>query len=63
VAEATVEVTRQDHSITTFSRHIYMGVILRAHLVRVELHIQRNANREVAIVAKRPGKWENSVKT
>ena len=30
------------------SRHIYMGVILRAHPVRGEPHIQRNANREVA---------------
>jgi len=28
-----------------------MGVILRAHPVRGELHIQRNANGEVATVA------------
>jgi len=27
-----------------------MGVIFRAHLVRGESHIQRNANREVATV-------------
>jgi len=37
-----------DHSIIACSRHIYMGVVLRAHPVRGESHIQRNANREVA---------------
>jgi len=37
-----------------FAPHIYMGVILRAHLVRGESHIQRNANREVATAA---SKW------
>ena len=32
------------------SRHIYIGVILRVHSVRGELHIQRNASGEVAKV-------------
>ena len=31
-----------------FAPHIYMGVVFRAHPVRGESHIQRNANREVA---------------
>ena len=38
----------RDHVIIACSRHIYMGVILRAHPVRGESHIQRNANREDA---------------
>jgi len=41
---ATIEITQRDHSIIACSRHIYMGVVLRAHPVRGELHIQRNAN-------------------
>jgi len=42
-------ITCHNHSIITCSHHIqYMGVILRAHPVRGESHIQRNANREVA---------------
>ena len=45
------EITRHDHSIIACSRHVHMGVILRAHLVRGESHIQSNANREVATVA------------
>ena len=43
-----IEITRRDHSIIACSRHIYMGVILRAHPICGELHIQCNANREVA---------------
>jgi len=42
---------QQSHAIITLLllfRTIYMGVILRAHPVRGEPHIQRNANREVA---------------
>jgi len=46
--QATIEITRRDHSIIACSRHIYMGVVLRAHPVRGESHIQRNANQEVA---------------
>jgi len=38
----------RDHSIIALSRHVYMGVVLRAHPVRGESHIQRNANGEVA---------------
>jgi len=31
-----------------FLKKLYMGVILRAHHVRNETHIQRNTNQEVA---------------
>jgi len=48
--QATIEITRRDHSIIACSRHIYMGVILRAHPACGESHIQRNANREVTTV-------------
>jgi len=33
---------RRDHSIIACSRHVHMGVVLRAHPVRGESHIQRN---------------------
>ena len=46
--QQAIEITRRDHHIIACSRHIYMGVVLRAHPVRGESHIQRNANREVA---------------
>jgi len=46
--QATIEITCHDHSIIACSRHIYMGVILPAHPVRGESHIQCNANWEVA---------------
>jgi len=46
--QATIEITRRDHSIIACSRHIYIGVALRSHSVRGESHIQRDANREVA---------------
>jgi len=46
--QATIEITRHDHSVIACSCHIYMGVILRAHPVCGESLIQRNANREVA---------------
>jgi len=46
--QTTIEITCRDHCIIACSRHIYMGVILRAHPVRGESHIQRNANGEVA---------------
>jgi len=45
--QATIEITCHDHSIIACSRHAYMGVIRRAHPVRGESHIQRNANQEV----------------
>jgi len=45
---ATMKFTRRDHSIIACSCRIYMGVVLRAHSVRGELRIQRNANGEVA---------------
>jgi len=48
--QATTEITCHDHSIIACSRHIYLGVVLRAHPVRGELHIQRNANGEVATI-------------
>jgi len=48
----SAKITRHDHSVIACSRHIYMGVVLRAHLVRGESHIQRNANGEVATIAR-----------
>jgi len=45
------ELTCHDHSIIACSRRIYMRVVLRAHPVCGESHIQRNANREVATIA------------
>ena len=49
--QATIKITRHDHSIIACSRHIYMGVVLRAHPVRGESHIQRNSNGDVATAA------------
>jgi len=46
--QATIDSTCHDNSIIASSRHIYMGVVRRAHPVRGEPHIQRNANGEVA---------------
>ena len=51
VAARTIEITCHDHCIIACSHHMYMGGILRAHLVRGESHMQRNANREVAIIS------------
>jgi len=48
--QATIEITCHDHSVNAGSRHIYMGVIVGAHSVRGESHIQRNVNGDVAIV-------------
>jgi len=44
--QATIEIMRRNHSTIACSCHIYMGVILRAHLVRGESHNLRNANGE-----------------
>jgi len=41
--QATVEITRRDHSIIACSHHVCMGVVLRSHSVRGEPRIQRNA--------------------
>jgi len=49
--QATIEFTCHDHSIIACSRHLYMGVVLRAHAVRGESHNQRNANGEDATLA------------
>jgi len=45
--QATIEFTRRDHYYCLFAPHIYI-IVLRAHPVRGESHIQRNANGEVA---------------
>jgi len=42
-----MEITRRNHSSIACSRHLYMGVVLRAHPVRGESHIQRKGNREI----------------
>ena len=46
--QATIEITCHDHSIIACSRHIYLGVVLRAHPGRGESHIYRNSNRKAA---------------
>ena len=46
--QATIEITRRDHSIIPCLRHIHNGVILHAHPVRGESHNQRNTTGEVA---------------
>jgi len=52
--QATIEFTRRGHSTIACSRHIYVGVVLRAHPVRGESHNQRNANGEVATGPRHP---------
>jgi len=46
--QATIDITCHDHCIIACSHHIYMGGILRAHLIRAESCIQRNSNWEFA---------------
>ena len=53
--QATIDITYHDHSLIACSRHIYMGVVLHAHPVRAESHIQRNASREVATESENSG--------
>jgi len=48
-SQALLEVTHQDHSIginsiIVCSRHINVGVVVRAHPVRGESHIRHNVN-------------------
>jgi len=45
----------RNHSIVACSCHGYMGVILRAHSVRGEPRIQRNASGEVATLPLQQG--------
>ena len=40
----SIEITRRAHSISACSCHIYMGVVLHAHFVCGESHIQHNDN-------------------
>jgi len=49
--QATIEITRRDHSVIACSLHVHKCAIVRAHPVRGESHIQRHADREVATVA------------
>jgi len=44
----------RNHSIIACLHHIYMGVVLRAHAVHGELHIQHNAIEVVATVGFSP---------
>ena len=43
--QAAMEITCHDQSIIACSRHVYLGVVLRAHPVRGESHNQHNAKR------------------
>jgi len=49
--QATIDIPRHAHSIAACSHHIYMEVVLDAHRVCGESHIQHNAKREIAIPA------------
>jgi len=46
--QARIKIMRRSHSIIACSCNIYMAIVLRAHPVRGESHIQRNASGEVA---------------
>ena len=46
--QATIEITHRGHSIIACLRHIYMGVVARAHSVHGEPCNQHIASREVA---------------
>jgi len=59
--QATIEITCHDHSISACSCRIYVGVNLRAHPLRGESHIQRNANWEVAIQPRFPPSIESTL--
>jgi len=48
--QATIEITRRDHSIIACLHHIHNGVILHAHPVRGESQNQRNTTGEVATI-------------
>jgi len=48
--QQATEIMSRNYSIIACSRHLYSGVDLRAHSVRGEPHIQRNASGEVATV-------------
>jgi len=45
------------HSIVACWCHIFIGVIFRSHPIRVESHIQHNANWEVQQYTKSGNKW------
>jgi len=47
--QATIEISRRDHSVVACSRHTHIFV-LRAHPVRGESHNQRNTTGEVATI-------------
>ena len=53
--QATIEITRRAHSISACSCHICMGVVLHAHPVCDESHIQHNVNWEYATLTARLG--------
>ena len=44
----------RNHSSIAYLHHIYMGVVLRTRSICGELHIHRNANREVAKTVLQP---------
>jgi len=46
-----LEITQQDDSIIACSCHMHMGIILHAHPLCDEPHIQCNTNQEVAKVS------------
>jgi len=48
MAASAIEITHRVRSIIACSHHVYMGFVLRAHSIRGEMCIQRNASGEVA---------------
>ena len=59
--QVIIEIMRSNHSVIACSRHVYMGVILRAHPGRGESHVQRNTNGEVATVQSYGGQMETAL--
>jgi len=49
--QTKIESTSRAYSISACSRHVYMAVVVHAHPVCGESHIQHSANREFATSA------------
>jgi len=49
------QMSHRAHSISACSRYLYMDVVLHAHFICGESHIQHNTNQEVPILAKSLG--------
>jgi len=59
----SAELPRHDHSFIACSRHIYECVVLHAHPVRGESHIQWNTTGEVATIPLQSWGFEGVIAT